>query len=68
MGEGNGTVRKLLPIAVLLLGAAGCTAQQVYDSTQALRINDCQRLAGAERDDCLARARMTYPEHEQKAR
>lgn len=68
MGERSDTVRGLLLIAVSLLGAVGCTAQQVYDSTQPLRLDDCQRLAGAERDDCLARARMTYPEHEQQAR
>jgi len=70
MAERGVAVRRWPPLALPLLVAvlAGCTAQQVYDSTQGLRLDDCQRLAGVEREDCLGRARLTYPEREQQGR
>ena len=53
----------------MLLGLAclaGCTADQVYGSTKALRVQECDKLTGREREECLAEAGKTYDEYEKE--
>ena len=49
--------------AATILLLAGCSSQQVYDSTQSLRVQDCEKLSISERDACLVNARTPYSEH-----
>ncbi len=50
------------------LSAAGCTNQQVYESTEAWRISQCDRYAPRDRDECLATAKMPYSEYKANRR
>lgn len=60
-------MRQLLPlITVALLGLGGCTAEQVYASSQPARLKDCERLPSAEREACLSLERETYSEREKR--
>lgn len=62
------TPLRIISIAALLTTLlAGCTNRQLYDSTQYLRIQDCEKLAGADRTQCMENARVPYPQYE-KAR
>lgn len=47
---------------LLVLATAGCSSQQVYDSTSELRAQECNKLEPRERADCQQRARTPYPE------
>ncbi len=47
---------------LLVLATAGCSSQQVYDSTSELRAQECNKLEPGERADCQQRARTPYPE------
>lgn len=55
-----------LPMAVALISGSGCTAAQVYGSSQPQRIRDCERLSSTEREACLALERETYYEREKR--
>jgi hypothetical protein len=49
----------------ILLGAGGCTHQQLYDSTRNWRILECQReVEDLEYDACMDRAMISYGEYE----
>lgn len=56
---------KLLAFALLAVTAA-CTSQQVYDSTRALRVDQCQQLPSPEREDCMHQTHETDPEREKR--
>lgn len=54
-------------ILLLAIALAGCSSQQVYDSSSELRAQQCGKLEARERDDCLRNARTPYGQY-QKAR
>jgi len=54
-------------ILLLAIALAGCSSQQVYDSSSELRAQQCGKLEARERDDCLRDARTPYGQY-QKAR
>lgn len=58
--------RWLLSIGTfILLGAAGCTQQQLYDSTRNWRIQECQsEVEDLEYEICMDRAMISYGEYE----
>lgn len=57
-----------LPVAILacvLMTAAGCTSQQVYESGTAFRIQECQKVPDdAQRAECMELARKSYKEYQ----
>jgi len=54
-------------IAFLLLAAAGCTSQQLYDSAQGWRENECMKILDTpQRERCLKEARQSYREYKQQ--
>ncbi|ROH86735.1 hypothetical protein ED208_14970 [Stagnimonas aquatica] len=60
-------MRQRLPlIVVTLLSLSGCTAEQIYASSQPARLKDCERLPRAEREACLNVERETYSEREKR--
>jgi hypothetical protein len=50
----------LLAISVCL---AGCTNEQLYNSTAGWRAQDCERLEVRDRAECLKNARASYSEY-----
>ncbi len=65
-------MRRLLLILAALSGAlTACSHQQVYDSAQHWRVEDCKSLTGTERERCLQQAREPYnakPEFKEDAK
>lgn len=60
-------MRQRLPVIVAtLLILSGCTAEQIYASSQPARLKDCERLPSAEREACLNLERETYSEREKR--
>jgi len=61
-------MRQRLPVivATLLILLSGCTAEQIYASSQPARLKDCERLPSAEREACLNLERETYSEREKR--
>jgi hypothetical protein len=56
------TVPRTIALTVALLASA-CTHRQIYESTEAWRISQCDRYAPRDRDECLATAKMPYSEY-----
>ncbi|WP_207765944.1 hypothetical protein [Solimonas fluminis] len=54
---------RTIGFGLLALATAGCSSQQVYDSTSELRAQECNKLEPRERADCQQRARTPYPEY-----
>ncbi|TJY59506.1 hypothetical protein E4T66_14100 [Sinimarinibacterium sp. CAU 1509] len=50
-------------LCLITLAGSGCTNQEVYDSTEAWRITQCDRYAPRDREECLQQARMPYSEY-----
>lgn len=60
-------MRQPLPVIVAtMLILSGCTAEQIYASSQPARLRDCERLPSAEREACLNLERETYSEREKR--
>jgi hypothetical protein len=59
---------RLLPVVAVLVAVlgAGCSSRQVYDSTQALRVEDCRKREVADPASCEDAARATYDENEKR--
>jgi len=51
-------------MVIVSLSVSACSHQQIYYSTQDLRLEDCETLSAREREACERRARVTYEEHE----
>lgn len=50
----------LLMLAATSCALTACSHQQVYDSAQHWRLEDCKSLTGTERERCLQQAREPY--------
>ena len=51
-------------IALLLLAAAACTSQQLYDNAAGWRENECNRILDTpQRERCLKEARQSHQEY-----
>ena len=53
-------------LLVLLALVSGCTARTAYDSLRLHQELECQKMQGAERDQCLRRSDMSYDEYQQQ--
>ena len=53
-------------LVVLLAIVSGCTARTAYDSLRLHQEMECQKMQGAERDECLRRSDMSYDEYQQQ--
>ena len=56
-----------LGLALLLACGAGCSSEQVYNSTSELRAQQCGKLPERELADCASSARAPYGQYK-KAR
>jgi hypothetical protein len=55
-------------VFLIVLGAAGCTAQQRYATGQNYQRNQCERLPDmGERQRCLEKANMSYEEYRKES-
>ncbi len=56
--------RLRLVICGLVLLASGCTAKQVYESAQGLRLNECNKIVNQdERAQCVETANTSYEKY-----
>lgn len=54
---------------LIVLGAAGCTAQQRYATSQNYQRNQCERLPDVgERQRCLEKENMSYEEYKKETK
>jgi outer membrane biogenesis lipoprotein LolB len=54
-------------LAVLCLLLAGCSSQQVYDSSQGWRQNECNKLLDPDKQRaCLEQADKSYDEYQRQ--
>lgn len=58
--------RILVPAILAALAGTACTSQQVYDSTRALRVDQCQQLPVPEQEDCMRQTHETDAEREKR--
>lgn len=54
-------------VGIIVLLCA-CSQRQVYDSIQVNQRNECERLSGIQRDECLNQLGPDYPTYEQQRR
>lgn len=54
-------------VTLVAAAASGCTGQQVYTSTTALRTHQCEAVPARDRADCLDKERTSYSDYK-KAR
>ncbi|MFH0789502.1 MAG: hypothetical protein V2B13_18075 [Pseudomonadota bacterium] len=56
--------RLRLGLCVLVFLTLGCTAKQVYDSAQGLRLNECNKIVNQdERSRCVETANTSYEKY-----
>lgn len=55
-----------LALLIGIAGTAGCSHQQMYDSTTGVREQDCERYPPREKEECLRSARTSYGEYKQQ--
>ena len=51
-------------INFMILSVTGCTSQNAYDNLRYHQEQDCQKMQGADRDDCIRRSDMSYDEYQ----
>lgn len=52
----------------VLVGATGCSSQQLYGGGQAWQKNECQRIQDSqERKRCMESAALSYDEYQKQA-
>jgi hypothetical protein len=60
-------MKRIVCIAALfLIAAGGCGARNVYDGLRFRQDLDCQKLQGADRDECNRRSGMSYDEYQRQ--
>ena len=54
-------------IALLLLAAAGCSSQQLYNNAQGWRENECSKILDTQRyERCMKEARRSHEEYNKR--
>lgn len=53
-----------LLVVVITLNLCACTNQQMYNSVQTNRQNECEKLQTVQRQECLKRLGMPYDKYE----
>jgi hypothetical protein len=53
-------------IVIMIMPLTGCTSQNAYDSLRYHQELDCQKMQGADRDDCIRRSGMSYDEYQRQ--
>jgi hypothetical protein len=53
-------------IVITIISITGCTSQNAYDSLRYHQELDCQKIQGADRDDCMRRFGMSYDEYQRQ--
>lgn len=56
----------LIAAILLTLTSVGCTARTVYESIRVQQEMKCQKLPGADRDECARRSGMNYDEYQRQ--
>lgn len=56
----------IIALIFLLSASAGCAARTAYDSLRYNQELNCQKMQGADRDDCLKRSDMSYDEYQRQ--
>jgi hypothetical protein len=64
----DGRTLAVLAIAVMLAFVLGCSSRTGYDMLRMNRDLQCQKLQGADRDQCLRRDEMSYDEYQRRLR
>jgi 3-hydroxy-3-methylglutaryl CoA synthase len=59
-------VTVFVPVILLIALGSGCGAKNVYDSLRFYQETECQKLQGADRDECYKRAEMSYDEYQRQ--
>jgi hypothetical protein len=54
----------IIGLMVLLSADGGCTARTAYDGLRYNQELNCQKMQGADRDDCVRRSDMSYDEYQ----
>lgn len=57
---------KIIPLALLLVLASGCTSKQLYNAAKQNRLQNCSELQGAQRDECEALYQKDYETYERE--
>jgi hypothetical protein len=55
-----------ISLMILLPAGVGCTARTAYDGLRYNQELNCQKMQGADRDDCLKRSDMSYDEYQRQ--
>jgi hypothetical protein len=50
-------------LILILLIVYGCSSQNIYDGIRYNRDLECQKMQGADRDECSKRSDMNYDEY-----
>ena len=58
--------RSLVFVGLGTLISVACTPEQVYDSARALRVDECQKLAQPEQEECMRQTHEPYSEQDKK--
>jgi hypothetical protein len=53
-------------LILILLIVYGCSSQNIYDSIRYNRELECQKMQGADRDECSKRSEMNYDEYKRQ--
>jgi len=59
-------ITAVIPAMLLIMTGAGCTTRTVYDSLRVQQEMECQKLQGADRDECARRSGMSYDEYQRQ--
>lgn len=55
-----------LSLTIMVLFVTGCSTQNAYDSLRYHQDLDCQKMQGADRDECMKRAGTSYNEYQRQ--
>jgi hypothetical protein len=53
-------------IIAVIYFTIGCSSQNAYDSLRYQQDLDCQKMQGADRDDCMRKSDMSYDEYQRQ--
>jgi len=56
----------VIPVLLLIVLSAGCTARSVYETLRVQQGMECQNLQGRDRDECERRTGMSYDEYQRQ--
>ena len=52
--------------AALLSALSACTNRQIYNAIQQNRLNECEKMVDAQREQCVAQYQKNYDDYERE--